>query len=64
MALRSWYLPIGVDGHWTYYWSYTNLAFLGKLVLDGKEYRVTGKGWFDKQGGPYKLFDRCMRLSE
>jgi predicted secreted hydrolase len=42
----------------TYYWSYTNLALSGKLVLDGKEHKLTGKGWFDKQGGPYNPLDR------
>ena len=51
-------LKMGIDNNWTYYWSYTNLALSGKLVLEGKEYKVTGKGWFDKQGGPYNLIDR------
>ena len=51
-------LKMGIDDNWTYYWSYTNLALSGKLILDGKEYTVTGKGWFDKQGGPYNLIDR------
>ena len=50
-------LKMGIDNNWTYYWSYTNLALSGKLVLDGREYRVTGKGWFDKQGGPFTLYD-------
>jgi len=43
-------LKMGIDNNWTYYWSYTNLALSGKLVLDGKEHKITGKGWFDKQG--------------
>ncbi len=51
-------LKMGIDNQWTYYWSYTNLAVSGKLVLDGKEHKVTGKGWFDKQGGPYNPVDR------
>jgi predicted secreted hydrolase len=51
-------LKMGIDNQWTYYWSYTNLAVSGMLVLDGQEHRVTGKGWFDKQGGPYNPVDR------
>ncbi len=51
-------LKMGIDNNWTYYWSYTNLALTGKMVLSGKEYQVSGKGWFDKQGGPYNLLDR------
>jgi len=51
-------LKMGIDNNWTYYWSYTNLDLSGKLVLDGQEHLVSGKGWFDKQGGPYNLADR------
>jgi predicted secreted hydrolase len=51
-------LKMGIDGQWTFYWSYTNLALSGKLLLDGQEHQVTGKGWFDKQGGPYSPLDR------
>jgi hypothetical protein len=51
-------LKMGIDHNWTYYWSYTNLALSGDLILDGEEHKVTGKGWFDKQGGPYNLIDR------
>ena len=51
-------LKMGIDNNWTYYWSYTNLALSGKLVLDDKEHQISGKGWFDKQGGPYNLIDR------
>ena len=51
-------LKMGIDNQWTYYWSYTNLAVSGALVLDGQEHHVTGKGWFDKQGGPYNPVDR------
>lgn len=39
----------------TYYYSYTNLDTSGTLVLDGKEHKVTGKSWFDRQGGPYEI---------
>ena len=51
-------LQMGIDKNRTYYWSYTNLALSGKLVLDGKEHQVSGKGWFDRQGGPYNIADR------
>jgi predicted secreted hydrolase len=40
----------------TYYWSFTNIAVTGKLTLLGKVYKdITGKGWFDRQGGTYSL---------
>jgi predicted secreted hydrolase len=53
-------LKMGVDKpkETTYYWSYTNLAASGKLVLENNEYTVTGKAWFDKQGGTYTLTSR------
>ena len=51
-------LKMGIDGQYSYYWSYTNLALSGTLVIEGKKLKVTGKGWFDKQGGPYKILDR------
>ncbi len=50
-------LKMGIDDQFTYYWSYTNLAVSGTLVLEGKEHKVSGKGWFDKQGGPYNPLD-------
>jgi predicted secreted hydrolase len=50
-------LKMGIDNHWTYYYSYTNLAASGTLMLEGKEYKVTGKSWFDRQGGPYNPLD-------
>lgn len=45
----------------TYYYSFTNLASTGRLVLKGKEYNnLAGKAWFDRQGGTYSLTDtRC-----
>lgn len=45
----------------TYYYSFTNLATRGKLVILGEEYNnLTGKTWFDRQGGTYSLTDpRC-----
>ena len=42
----------------TYYWSYTHLALSGKLILGDKESSVSGKAWFDKQGGTYTLTSR------
>jgi predicted secreted hydrolase len=53
-------LKMGIDApnQFTYYYSYTNLVVSGKLILEGKEHKVTGKGWFDRQGGPYNALDR------
>jgi predicted secreted hydrolase len=53
-------LKMGVDDpkETTYYWSYTNLVTSGKLSLGDKEYKVSGKAWFDKQGGTYTLTNR------
>jgi predicted secreted hydrolase len=53
-------LKMGIDGpkETTYYWSYTNLAATGQLVLEGEKFNVTGKSWFDKQGGTYSLTRR------
>lgn len=39
----------------TYYFSFTNLSAEGALVLNGKEHKVKGKAWFDRQGGTYQL---------
>jgi predicted secreted hydrolase len=39
----------------TLYYSYPNMPTQGEITLDGKTLRVTGKTWFDKQGGPYAL---------
>ena len=50
-------LKMGIDNEWTYYWSYTNLAISGTLILEGREHKLSGKGWFDKQGGPYNPLD-------
>jgi predicted secreted hydrolase len=53
-------LKMGLDDpkETTYYWSYTNLATSGKLILGTQEYCVSGKAWFDKQGGTYTLTNR------
>lgn len=50
-------LKMGIDNQFTYYYSYTNLPAAGMLKIDGREYRVIGKGWFDRQGGPYNPVD-------
>jgi predicted secreted hydrolase len=53
-------LKMGIDDpkETTYYWSYTNLATSGKLVLGNKEIKVSGKAWFDRQGGTYNIINR------
>jgi predicted secreted hydrolase len=53
-------LRMGIDkpGQTTYYWSYTNLAASGRLILGNEEIQVTGKAWFDRQGGTYNIIDR------
>ena len=53
-------LKMGVDDpkEKTYYWSYTNLAASGTMVLEGREHKVNGQAWFDKQGGTYTLTSR------
>ncbi len=44
----------------TYYYSYTNLASNGKLTLGDREFNLTGKSWFDKQGGTYTITNRWV----
>lgn len=53
-------LRMGVDDpkERTYYWSYTNLATSGTIRLGEVDHKVTGKSWFDKQGGTYTLTNR------
>jgi len=53
-------LRMGLDDpkETTYYWSYTNLAASGKLVLGDQESTVSGKAWFDRQGGTYNIINR------
>ena len=52
-------LEMGVQGvpkERTYYYSFTNLATTGTLVLNGQTYAgLRGKTWFDRQGGTYTL---------
>lgn len=39
----------------TSYYSYTNMPTEGTIIFEGKERKIRGKSWFDKQGGPYSL---------
>lgn len=41
----------------TIYYSYPNMPTTGNITLGDKSFAVTGKSWFDKQGGPYRLTD-------
>jgi predicted secreted hydrolase len=52
------FLKMGItddDRQTTFYYSYTNLPLTGILRIGGKERCVTGRGWFDKQGGPFRM---------
>ncbi len=53
-------LKMGLDDpkEKTYYWSFTNLVSSGILKIGADEYQVSGKAWFDKQGGTYTLSSR------
>lgn len=53
-------LQMGIFGRrqTTTYYSYPNMPAAGTLTVNGSTKRVTGKAWFDKQGGPYSLLDR------
>lgn len=39
----------------TFYYSYPNMPTSGTMTLEGKTHNATGKSWFDRQGGPFKL---------
>jgi predicted secreted hydrolase len=51
-------MGLGKPGDTTFYYSYTNMPTTGTMILEGKTAKVTGKSWFDRQGGPYKLIKR------
>ncbi len=53
-------LKMGLESkrHWTQYYSYPNMPTEGILTLRGKQLRVRGKTWFDKQYGPFPVLDR------
>lgn len=42
----------------TWYYSYTNCPCEGTLTFGKKKIKITGKGWVDKQGGPYSLLSK------
>lgn len=55
-------LQMGIDDKkaTTLYYSWTNMPSVGVLKMNGKEIKLNGKTWFDKQGGPYNMADmRC-----
>jgi len=39
----------------TLYYSWTNMPTSGVLTLSGKQIKLKGKTWFDKQGGTYNM---------
>ncbi|MBN2168222.1 MAG: carotenoid 1,2-hydratase [Actinobacteria bacterium] len=39
----------------TFYFSYSNMPTTGTMTLEGTKHTVTGKSWFDRQGGPFHL---------
>ena len=50
-------LQMGVPGkkETTFYYSYTNMPSVAELTINGEKKRLTGKTWFDKQGGTYSV---------
>lgn len=51
-------LQMGIQGdprQATFYYSLTSLTAEGMLVLNGKEHKVKGKAWFDRQRGTSRL---------
>ena len=41
----------------TSYFSYTNMPTKAVITINGEPIKVTGKTWFDKQGGTYSITD-------
>ena len=50
-------LQMGIPGEQetTLYYSYTNMPTTAILTLNGKKIPLTGKTWFDRQGGTYNI---------
>lgn len=50
-------LQMGIKGEkeTTFYYSYPNMKTSGILKINGKTLNLTGKSWFDKQGGTYSI---------
>ena len=51
------YMGIENEKETTFYYSYPNMPTTGMINLDGKEIKVSGKTWFDKQGGTFNFLD-------
>ncbi len=53
-------LQMGIPGkkETTMYYSYTNMPSTATLTLNGQKIHLTGKTWFDKQGGTYNIINR------
>ncbi len=51
------FLQMGIDDAkaTTLYYSWTNMPTTGTLTLNGVQKKITGKTWFDKQGGTYNM---------
>lgn len=47
------YMGTEEEDETTLYYSYTNMPTEGEVVLNGETIHLTGKTWFDKQGGIY-----------
>ena len=54
------FLRMGVDApeETTTYYSYTNMPTMGTMALNDEIMAVSGKSWFDKQGGTFHLLNR------
>ena len=52
-------LQMGIPGkkQTTLYYSWTNMPTTGEVSIDGKTIKLTGKTWFDRQGGTYSLIN-------
>ena len=48
------YIPIGVYGDSSFYYSYTNMKVEGNIIFNGiKDSITSGIGWIDRQYGPF-----------
>lgn len=44
------------DNERSYYYSFTSMDTKGKITLDGREFSVKGKSWFDRQWGRFSEY--------
>ena len=51
------YMGIKDEKQTTLYYSYTNMPTTGIINLNGKEIKVKGFTWFDKQGGTFNFMN-------